>query len=64
MNSNTDPNTAEGRLAFQSPEENAEYEAWLDAREAALEASRDANPEPDYFLDAAYEARTEIPDAW
>lgn len=61
-NSELDPQTAEGRLAFQTPEESGEYEAWIDAQEAALEAARDSNPEPDYFLEAAYEARTEFPE--
>lgn len=46
-NSNLDPQVIEGRLAFQTTEESAEYEAWLDMVEIDRELASLARFEPD-----------------
>lgn len=47
-------------FAQMTPEEHAEYQAWLDER--AHEADLAAEDAPDAHLEAAYEERTEIPE--
>jgi len=59
--SKLDAQSEESRFAQFTPEEHAEYQAYLDAHEADLAVADDPRDDaPDAHLDAAYEERTEL----